>query len=327
MANVLAYVEIRDATAGKISREVLTVAHAMASALGGQVHAVVLAANAATAAVAELGSYGADKIFVREDENLALYQPDENAAAVTALAESGQYGAVLFPATARGKDLAPRVGAKLRRGVATEVVAWDVEDGGIVVQRPMFAGKATGTLKFTTAPALMTLRLNVFVPEEKTAAGKIIPLEAADGLVRVTATALEQGDRNKLDVGEASIVVSGGRGMQGPENWHLLEELVEALGDEAALGASRAVVDAGWRPHAEQVGQTGKTISPDLYFAVGVSGAIQHLAGIRTAKVIVAINRDADAPIFGVSNYGIVGDLFEVVPALTEAIRQDRRGG
>ena len=153
------------------------------------------------------------------------------------------------------------------------------------------------------------------------------PLETPEGPARVTTTAVEIGDRNKLDVGEASIVVSGGRGMQGPENWHILEELVEALGDEAALGASRAVVDAGWRDHGEQVGQTGKTVSPNLYFAVGVSGAIQHLAGIRTAKVIVAINRDADAPIFGVSDFGIVGDLFEVVPVLTEAIRQVRGSG
>jgi len=327
MANVLAYVEIRDAIFEKTSREVLTAAHQLAATLGGQAHAVVLGAIGVKTTATELASYGAEKIFIYEDESLALYQPDVNSAVVTALAESGQYEAVLFPATARGKDLAPRVGAKLGHSVATEVVAWTVEDGDIVVQRPMFAGKAMATLKFTTGPALMTLRPNVFEPEEKTGAGEIVLLEPPEGPVRVTTTAVELGDRNKLDVGEASIVVSGGRGMQGPENWHILEELVEALGDEAALGASRAVVDAGWRDHGEQVGQTGKTVSPNLYFAVGVSGAIQHLAGIRTAKVIVAINRDADAPIFGVSDFGIVGDLFEVVPVLTKAIRQIRGSG
>ena len=140
-------------------------------------------------------------------------------------------------------------------------------------------------------------------------------------------TGIETGDREALDVSEANIVISGGRGMKDPENWSVLEDLVEALGDDATLGASRAVVDAGWRPHSEQVGQTGKVVSPSLYFAVGISGAIQHLAGMRTAKTIVAINRDAEAPIFSVADYGLVGDLFEVVPALAAEIRRVRAGG
>jgi electron transfer flavoprotein alpha subunit len=174
------------------------------------------------------------------------------------------------------------------------------------------------------APALVSLRPNVFAVGEAAGRGEVetLSLDASPGRTRVTA--FEQGEREQLDVAEASIVVSGGRGMQGPENWKMLEELVKALGPEATLGASRAVVDAGWRPHAEQVGQTGKVVSPNLYFAIGISGAIQHLAGMRTAGVIVAINRDPEAPIFGVANYGVVGDAFEVVPKLIEEIRSVR---
>ena len=175
-----------------------------------------------------------------------------------------------------------------------------------------------------SSPALISLRPNVFPAGDTPGRGDVdtLPLEAETGRTRVTA--FERAEREQLDVAEANIVVSGGRGMQGPENWTLLEELVDALGPQATLGASRAVVDAGWRPHAEQVGQTGKVVSPSLYFAIGISGAIQHLAGMRTAQVIVAVNRDAEAPIFGVANYGIVGDAFEVLPRLIEEIRSAR---
>ena len=327
MEHVLAYAEIRDGEAGKAAREVVSAARTLADELGGEVHVVAAGGPGTADAGASLGAFGADRVRVAEDEALSLYQPDRVADVVTRAAGDHDYAALLFPASAQGKDLAPRVAGRLGRALATDVVAISVDGGAITVRRPMYAGKAIATLRFTDGPALMTVRPNVFPTEERSRAGAVEAVEPGDGEVRTRVTAFEAADRDRLDVSEATIVVSGGRGMQDPENWALLEDLVDALGEDATLGASRAVVDAGWRPHAEQVGQTGKTVSPNLYFAVGISGAIQHLAGMRTAKVIVAINRDADAPIFGVADYGLVGDLFEVVPRLTEEVRRVRQDG
>ncbi len=326
MPGALAYAEIREGAVSRASREAVGLARRIAADLEGETHVVALGPPGTEEAAAQLARFGADRIHVGESETLSPCQPDVAAGAIARLVETGEYDAVIFAATAQGRDIAPRVGARLGRSVASEVIECRREDGAIVVRRPMYAGKAIATLRFTPGPAVMTIRANVFDPAGEAAAGEMAKLDL-DGLEgRTRAIALEQGDRDRLDVSEATIVVSGGRGMQGPEHWPLLEALVEALGDEAALGASRAVVDAGWRPHGEQVGQTGKTVSPNLYFAVGISGAIQHLAGMRTAKVIVAINRDADAPIFGVADYGLVGDVFQVLPALTEAVRDARQG-
>jgi electron transfer flavoprotein alpha subunit len=180
---------------------------------------------------------------------------------------------------------------------------------------------------FRGSPALISLRPNVFPAGTDSRDGSVESLPLPEVEARTRVVGFEASERVALDVREAPVVVSGGRGMQDPSNWQLLEDLVDALGGGATLGASRAVVDAGWRPHSEQVGQTGKVVSPSLYFAVGISGAIQHLAGMRTAGVIVAVNKDPEAPIFGVANYGVVGDLFEVLPRLTEEIRATRRSG
>ena len=200
--------------------------------------------------------------------------------------------------------------------LASDVTEVAISDGVVSVTRPVFSGKAFAS------PALISIRPNVFPSVEWAAEGEVTTvtpdLNVSDFRVRVVER--ESSSDGVVDVSEASVIVSGGRGMKDPENWSLLESLREALGADAALGASRAVVDAGWRPHGEQVGQTGKTVAPALYIAVGISGAVQHLAGMRTAKTIVAINRDADAPIFGVADYGIVGDLFEVLPRLTDEI-------
>ncbi|MDH3298755.1 MAG: electron transfer flavoprotein subunit alpha/FixB family protein, partial [Gemmatimonadota bacterium] len=237
---------------------------------------------------------------------------------------AGSCLAVLFAATAQGKDLSARCAALLGRSLATDVTELEVEDGSIIVRRPVYAGKAYARLRLRTDPALVSLRPNVFPVRETPGLGVVEALELDPGTPRTRVVGFERGEREQLDVAEASIVVTGGRGMQGPEHWALLEDLVDALGPGATLGASRAVVDAGWRPHGEQVGQTGKVVSPGLYFAIGISGAIQHLAGMRTANVIVAVNRDAEAPIFGVANYGLVGDIFDVLPRLAEEIRAAR---
>jgi electron transfer flavoprotein alpha subunit len=202
-----------------------------------------------------------------------------------------------------------------------------VEGGSVVVTRPVYAGKAYAQLRFSGTPALISIRPNVFPVVEKQGGGAVESLHLEPGEARTRVTGIEGGSRERLDVREADVVVAGGRGLQAPEHWKMLDDLVDALGPQATLGASRAVVDAGWRPHGEQVGQTGKVVSPSLYFAIGISGAIQHLAGMQTANVIVAVNKDSEAPIFSVANYGIVGDAFEVVPRLTEEILTLRDSG
>jgi electron transfer flavoprotein alpha subunit len=199
-----------------------------------------------------------------------------------------------------------------------------VEGGVVTVVHPVYAGKALLKLRLTKSPAVVSLRPNVFTPVQRPKAGaaETVAVEVPGGAGRVRVTQIKAAEAGALDVAEAPIVISGGRGLKEPANFTVLEALAAAFGGRAAVGASRAVVDAGWRPHADQVGQTGKTVSPTLYIAVGISGAIQHLAGMRTSKVIVAINRDKDAPIFKVADYGIVGDLFEIVPRLTEEIKK-----
>jgi electron transfer flavoprotein alpha subunit len=249
------------------------------------------------------------------------YAPEGVATVVAERSRAGGYAAIVFAATATGKDLAPRVAAKLGVALAAEVTDVAVEGGKVVVTRPVYAGKALLRLRVTAAPAVVSLRPNVFTPVERPRTGTAESAQASAPPGRVIVREIKAAE-GALDVAEASIVVSGGRGLKEPANFKLLEELAAAFAGRAAVGASRAVVDAGWRPHGDQVGQTGKTVSPTLYVAVGISGAIQHLAGMRTSKVIVAINKDKDAPIFKVADYGIVGDLFEVVPELTREIQK-----
>jgi electron transfer flavoprotein alpha subunit len=186
----------------------------------------------------------------------------------------------------------------------------------------VYAGRAIARIVLNGNPRLLSIRPNVFRAQERPAAGTVEKVAVPSAQQRVRVREVKAAAGTRVDVAEAGIVVSGGRGLKGPENWHLLEGLRDALGGNCALGASRAVVDAGWRPHAEQVGQTGKTVSPQLYFAVGISGAMQHLAGMRSAKTIVAINKDPDAPIFKIADYGVVGDVTELLPRLSEEIKK-----
>ncbi|MBW3534369.1 MAG: electron transfer flavoprotein subunit alpha/FixB family protein [Gemmatimonadetes bacterium] len=327
MGDILAILEQRDGTLRGVSAELVSAAADIAG--GGQVHALVLGGPGLADGVAAAAGHGAAKIRVAEHEALGSYVPELHAAVVAEAVKEGGYDAVLFAATSQGKDLAPRVAALLDVPLASDATELTGIDGRITVTRPIYAGKAFARLTLDAKPALISLRPNAFPVREVEAAGEVETFQPSvdAGALKARVVGFEETASGSTDVAEASVVVSGGRGMRDPEHWHLLEELRDALGSGSALGASRAVVDAGWRPHAEQVGQTGKTVAPKLYFAIGISGAIQHLAGMRTAGTIVAINKDADAPIFAVADYGIVGDLFEVVPRLAEEIRTLKQGG
>lgn len=323
MANVLAVVEQRDGALRRISGEVVAAARQIAEATGGEVHALLVGPQGAGSSAAELGRYGAAKVLVAEGAGLDMYSPEVFAATVAARARDG-YFAVLFGASSQGRDLAPRVAAKLDVPLAGDATALEMNGGDLVVTRPVYAGRAFAKVVLKGEPRLVSIRPNTFRATEAEAAGAVenIGVEGDAASARVKVREVKAASGGKLDVGEAPIVVAGGRGMKGPEHWNLLEDLRDALGSTCALGASRAVVDSGWRPHAEQVGQTGKTVSPQLYFAVGISGAMQHLAGMRSARTIVAINKDPDAPIFKVADFGVVGDAHEVLPKLTEEIRK-----
>jgi electron transfer flavoprotein alpha subunit len=325
MSGILAFIEARDGEIRKVSLEVVTAARQLADALGVDVHAVVLGGAGVGEKAGELGRYGADVVFVGESEALGRYSPEGYCAVLVSFVEEHGCGAAVFAATSMGKDLAPRVAARLGVGYANECTALEVEGGEVVAVRPRYAGKVVAREGFTGKPAVLSVRANVFTPKESPKPGAVQTLDVSMAQADFGAVVKEirAAAGAKLDVGEAPVVISGGRGLKDPENFKLIEDLAAAFGN-AAVGASRAVVDAGWRPHAEQVGQTGKTVSPSLYIAVGISGAIQHLAGMRTARYIVAINKDPEAPIFKVADYGIVGDLFEIVPRLTEEVRKLR---
>jgi electron transfer flavoprotein alpha subunit len=329
MGDVLAIVEQREGKLRGVSNEVVSAAAGIAAGLGGVVHALVLGGPGLAAEAPGLGRFGAARILVAESDALAGYNPEGYGRVVADVARTGGYSALVFGATAQGKDLAPRVAALLDVPLASDVTGLEVVDGALLAIRPVFSGKAFATVAFSASPALVSVRPNAFQPREAPAAGAVDMLRP-DGLDpaswKVRAMAFRASGGGAKDVAEASVVVTGGRGMKGPENWGLLEGLRAALGEDAALGASRAVVDAGWRPHGEQVGQTGKTVAPKLYFALGISGAIQHLAGMRTSQTIVAVNKDPDAPIFQVADYGIVGDVLEVIPRLTKEVRKLKAG-
>jgi electron transfer flavoprotein alpha subunit len=314
MKKIVVFVEHADGAPRRGSLEAL----GAASALGGEVVAVLCGPGADTAAP-KVGAHGAARAIVLDG---SAWSPDAAAQGIAAVVKEQQAGAFLASATSTGRDVAPRVAAALDSTLLSDCTALTAEGDRAVVQRPWLAGKVDATLK-TSAPVLCaTLRRNVFPVKETGGTAEVVQGPAlADG--KAVLGKVEARESGKLDVSEAPVVVSGGRGLKEPQHFALLEDLAAAFGN-AAVGASRAVVDAGWRPHAEQVGQTGKTVSPQLYVAVGISGAIQHLAGMRTAKVIVAINKDASAPIFKVADYGIVGDAFEVLPALTAAVKAAR---
>lgn len=329
MANVLAFAEQRDGELRGTAREAVSAAAEVAAGLGGEAHALVLGGPGIAASASDLARYGAATIHVGEHGALGDYSPEGYSSVVAERIRAGGYAAVVFPASTLGKDLAPRVAALLDVPLVSDITGMEVVDGAVTIVRPVYAGKAFAHVRVDATPTLVSIRPNVFQPTERPASGTVVAFEPAvdEASWKVRVIERKAAAEGSLDVGEATIVVSGGRGMKDPANWNILEDLRDAIGDGVALGASRAVVDAGWRPHGEQVGQTGKTVAPKLYVAVGISGAIQHLAGMRTSGTIVAVNKDADAPIFNVADYGIVGDLFEVIPRFAEEVRALRARG
>jgi electron transfer flavoprotein alpha subunit len=317
MANILAVLEVRNGALRKGSAELLSAARRLADASGGTVDALLCSSSMVSADA--LGGAGADRVLTAVHADFAHYCPDGIVATVASV--SSQYRAVVVSATATGKDLAPRIAARLSAPCAMDVTSIDLTGDTIRVVRPVYAGKALQTVDLRGV-AVIAVRPGAYAASVAGKSGASASVAVPSFTRRLDVSGIRTSDKGSLDVAEARVVISGGRGLGDPKHFVLLDDLAAAFGGEAAVGASRAVVDAGWAEHGAQVGQTGKTVAPELYIAIGISGAIQHLAGMRTAKVIVAINRDKDAPIFKVADYGIVGDLFEVVPALTAAVKQ-----
>jgi electron transfer flavoprotein alpha subunit len=321
---LLVFIEIREGKIKKSSLEALGEAGRRAAELGATVGAA-LVGPAEAGLDAELFARGAARVYRLENALLADYSAQGYALALKALVDALLPAAVFFAATAMGKDLAPRLAAKLGVAMASDCTKVGAAGGRLEFTRPVYAGKAFVTVVLKSTPQIATLRPNIFAPAAPRtgAAGETI-VKAVDipgGAIggRVAEVLKESGE--EIDVAEAEVVISGGRGLKGPENFAMLKDL-SAIIPRSAVGASRSAVDSGWIGHSHQVGQTGKTVSPNLYIAVGISGAIQHLAGMSSSKVIVAVNKDPEAPIFKVADYGIVGDLFQVLPALKDELKK-----
>jgi electron transfer flavoprotein alpha subunit len=313
--------EARDGAFRKVSYEIASAARKLADELGDEVCAV-LCGSGIEGKAAELGKFGVDKIYVADNPALEPYTTDAHAAAVAKIVKEKDPAILLLAASVQGKDLSARLVGKLATGLATDCTGLKIEGGKLIAVRPMYAGKCFGEVAFEATPAMATLRPNVFPIAENAKAGAVEKFDPAldAGQLKTKVAEIAKDASGKIELTEANIIVSGGRGMKGPENFPMIEELAKVLG--AAVGASRAAVDAGWRPVSDQVGQTGKTVSPNLYIACGISGAIQHLAGMSSSKFIVAINKDPEAPIFQRADYGIVDDLFKVVPEVTAAAKK-----
>jgi len=313
----LVFIEQRGGKTRKASLEALS----LARTLSGGPAAAVIAGKGVSALAKDLGPYGAGTVYVADRDELELYSNKGYVGALDAAAKEEKPDAVLIAATAMGKDIAPRFAARHDVSVLADVMELRLEGDRLVGSRPVYSGKARAEVDCGAAALqIATTRPNVFPAESRPGAEpRVVTLELGEISPRARVVRIEASETKELDVAEADVIVSGGRGIKGPENWPVIRDLQEALG--AALGASRAVVDAGWIDHQHQVGQTGNVVSPSLYVACGISGAIQHLAGMGTSKVIVALNKDPEAPIFKVATYGIAGDLFQVVPEVAKAVR------
>ena len=314
---VFAITEQRDGELRKVSFEAASEGRRLADGLGSDLTAVILGSGVEKLAE-DLKKYGPDKILVADDPALADYTTDAYVNVLAELIKTSEPAVIVMGASVQGKDLAGRLSARLDAGVAMDCVGIRIDNGKLVYTRPMFGGKILADVEIEGNPQIVAIRPNVMDTNEvsKDSAIEKPAIQIGEIKTRVVDKKMETGD--KIELTEADIIVSGGRGTGG--DYAVVEALAKELG--AAVGASRSAVDEGWRPHSDQVGQTGKTVSPTLYVACGISGAIQHLAGMSTSKYIVAINKDEEAPIFSKADYGIVGDLFEIVPAVTAEVKK-----
>jgi electron transfer flavoprotein alpha subunit len=326
MANVLVFAETRGNALRKVALEAVTAARQLADATGGgEVHALVAGTPGVGSVAEQLGQHGADVVVTVEHAGYTNFDRESVAATLAARAKAGSYRAVVLGFSSQGRDIGPRVAAKLDAPIASDVTSIEASGDTLTVKHPGYANKVIATLEVKGPLAIVSVRPSAFTPTPAPKAAKTEAMQPASdpSASKVVVKELAEGGKGKIDLGEAPVIVAGGRGLKAPENFKLVEDLAAAFGN-AAVGATRAVTDDGWRPHSDQIGQTGRQVSPQLYVAVGISGAIQHLAGMRTSKTIVAINKDKEAPIFKVADYGIVGDVMEVVPALTAAVKAAR---
>jgi electron transfer flavoprotein alpha subunit len=320
---VLVFIEVRNGKIKKSSLEVLSEGRRRAGDLGLETAAVVVG-HKLEGLADEISPYGADRVYLLDNPLLSRYSPGGYAHVLADLAAEVNPAVFLFSAGAMGRDLAPRLAGRLDAGLASDCIATEVKDGEFEVVRPLFAGKALARFRFAGGIRVATLRPNVFpLLEPGSGGGEVIQRDAAvpETAVRDQVAEELREEGQEMDVTEADIIVAGGRGLKSPENFDLLRDLA-ALLPHAAIGASRSAVDAEWIDHQHQVGQTGKTVSPNLYLAFGISGAIQHLAGMSSSKTIVAVNKDPEAPIFKVADFGVVGDLFQVIPHLKDELKK-----
>ena len=320
MSQVVVLAEQKEGTLVKGTLSAIGAAQQIAASIGGGYDIVVAGANVGAVAE-ELAQYGASRVLTLSDAALAGYTAQAYARALDALVRHSGAKYVVATATSIGKDVTPRVAARLKAGLASDVVAIQNDGGSMVYTRPMWAGNVLGKVKINTDIELVTVRGTDFESAQPSGGASPIESVSADldaGSLRMEYVGIDAVESDRPDLNDADVVISGGRGLKAKENFSLVEALADQL--NGAIGASRAVVDAGWVPNDWQVGQTGKVVAPGLYIAVGISGAIQHVAGMKGSKTIVAINKDPDAPIFQIADYGLVADLFEVVPILTEKL-------
>ncbi len=321
MGNVLFIAEVENGKLKGYSKELASKAVELASQCEGQAYGVVIGESVAQAAE-ELGQYGVTQVTAVEGESLESYIGEGYAKALLDVVSQTKPQIILASASGSGKDILPRVAFKLKAGLATDCTELKIENGKLKAKRPIFAGKALVDVTFVSDVQMASARPNSFMVKQAdvTKKAQVNKVAATTGGSKVKIKEIQTAEKGMKDLSEAEIIVSGGRALGSGENFKIIRELADSLG--ATVGASRAAVDAGYISHDHQVGQTGKTVNPKLYIACGISGAIQHLAGMRTSKVIVAINKDSEAPIFSKADYGIVGDLFQLLPILTRKFKE-----